>query len=579
MAALKDLESWKTLLNAATIRNHEPILEIAKTLEEGELPRVFYHRQCRSIFTLKRNLDKLAQLDAKDSANCNSTDSRRSSVRQPTANPSRIYQRVCIFCDKDKYTRNSRTREELIQCVDMRADETIRKFAVGKNDLRMLAVVSRELVAAKACYHKSCYRNYTRNIAISGEKKEDSGYTEYSRTELQGYEKLFNYIRTDLLQNPRIVKLSELYTMFTSFVNSQGELEILESTRTHFRRSLEKEFRDAIDFEDLYGNNRIFAIPRNLSRLDLAKQVTEKSNTTSPNTSDVSFAALILREAIQAQDTEASWPPKPSDLTENAVNIPEVVKKFLYTLMTGSTNVSEMESYSPRTHRLMLSLGQDLIFAVSGGRQRPPKHILLPYAVKSLTNNVDLIQILNRCGHGVAYSQLEEINTALCLQKMSATPGNEVPLPENICPFVGTTLAWENIDRLEETLSGGGTSHRVNGIAVQAVHFGPQLPPASVPAMVKSKKRSIDTVDDANLPIYNAGNRRGPPSRRYVEVTSTQILEDAWKKNLLWLLARLHSCENQTIPNWTGFNILVRNKHVAAKDSVGYLPTPQRSGD
>ena len=118
---------------------------------------------------------------------------------------------------------------------------------------------------------------------------------------------------------------------------------------------------------------------------------------------------------------------------------------------------------------------------------------------------------------------------------MAATPGNEVPLPENIRPFVGTTLAWDNIDRREETLSGGGTSHRVNGIAVQAVHFGSQPPPASVPAMVKSKKRSIDTVDDANLPIYNAGNRRGPPSRRYVEVTSTQIMEDAWKKNLLWL--------------------------------------------
>ena len=133
---------------------------------------------------------------------------------------------------------------------------------------------------------------------------------------------------------------------------------------------------------------------------------------------------------------------------------------------------------------------------------------------------------------------------------MAATPGNEVPLPENIRPFVGTTLAWDNIDRLDETLSGGGTFNRVNGIAVQAVQFGPQLPPASVPAMVKSKKRSIDTVDDPNLSIYNAGNRRGTPSRRYVDVTSTQIMEDAWKKNLLWLLARLHSSENQTIPSF-----------------------------
>ena len=206
MATLKDLESWKTLLNATTIRNHEPILEIAKTLEEGELPKVTYRRQCRSVFTLKRNLDKLSQLDAKERTNCNSTDGRRFSIRQPTANPSRIYQRVCIFCEK--YTRNSRTREELIQCLDMRADETISKAAVGKNDHRMLAVVSREFVAAKAFYHKSCYRNYTCNIPVSGDKKNASEYTDYSRAELQGYEKLFNYIRTDLLQNPRIVRLN-----------------------------------------------------------------------------------------------------------------------------------------------------------------------------------------------------------------------------------------------------------------------------------------------------------------------------------------------------------------------------------
>ena len=98
----------------------------------------------------------LFQLDAKERANCNSSDSHRSSIRQPKANPNRIYQRVCIFCEKGKYTRSSRTREELIQCVDMRADETIRKAAVGKNDHRILAVVSRELVAAEASYHKSC---------------------------------------------------------------------------------------------------------------------------------------------------------------------------------------------------------------------------------------------------------------------------------------------------------------------------------------------------------------------------------------------------------------------------------------
>lgn len=39
-------------------------------------------------------------------------------------------------------------------------------------------------------------------------------------------------------------------------------------------------------------------------------------------------------------------------------------------------------------------------------------------------------------------------------------PDNEVPMPKNIQTYVNTTLAWDNIDRLKETLSGAETSNR-----------------------------------------------------------------------------------------------------------------------
>ena len=58
LVSLKDLESWKTLLNAAVIRNYEGILSISKTLNEGEIPRISYHRKCRSIFTFKEGSKK-----------------------------------------------------------------------------------------------------------------------------------------------------------------------------------------------------------------------------------------------------------------------------------------------------------------------------------------------------------------------------------------------------------------------------------------------------------------------------------------------------------------------------------------
>ena len=74
--------------------------------------------------------------------------------------------------------------------MEMHADETIRKGAAGKCDI----TESWLLVVAEAPYHKSCYRNQcTRNIPVTGDKKEDSEYTEYFQAELQGYE----YIRTD----------------------------------------------------------------------------------------------------------------------------------------------------------------------------------------------------------------------------------------------------------------------------------------------------------------------------------------------------------------------------------------------
>jgi len=85
----------------------------------------------------------------------------------------------------------------------------------------------------------------------------------------------------------------------------------------------------------------------------------------------------------------------------------------------------------------MKSFAQDLMLGVSRGKIKPSKQIPLPHAMKSLTDNVELIQMLNRCGHGIAYSQLKEINTALCLKKMTST--SEIPLPDNIQPHVVTT--------------------------------------------------------------------------------------------------------------------------------------------
>ena len=198
------------------------------------------------------------------------------------------------------------------------------------------------------------------------------------------------------------------------------------------------------------------------------------------------------------------------------------------------------------------------MFGVTRGRYKPIKHILLPTAVKSFTGNAELVETLTRLGHSISYSQLEKVDTSLWLQKLAMTPQGEVSLPGNIHPYINTILAFDKIDRLEGTLSGGGTSHRVNGIVIQPLTYGPHMP-KDLTKVEKRKERAI-TLEEDDPPIYNVGQRVGPPKRKVQEVDGESIINEARKKNLLFVLARLRYAANkQKVGNWTGFNILVQN--------------------
>ena len=216
-------------------------------------------------------------------------------------------------------------------------------------------------------------------------------------------------------------------------------------------------------------------------------------------------ATLHLRSTIKHLEKSNNWPFLLSALTD--LQIPEDLTNFIFTLITG-----EMLQKNPTQQSLLHvdSIAQDIVYAVSGGSQVPPKHILLPVAVKSLTGNVELIRILNRLGHGMSYTNVEENETALCLLKISGA-ANEVMLPENILPHLFTTLAWDNINQIEETLKEEGTTHRVNDIIVQPKTFRPEPNKPPCPAVRKDKKRSL-TLDEDPLPVYVPGERTCPPN-------------------------------------------------------------------
>ena len=138
------------------------------------------------------------------------------------------------------------------------------------------AIVSRDFVAAEACHHGTWYREYTRpkpETCTSSTSSFTSQDDEYACTESAAYEKLFDYVRNNVLVTPNLIRLTDLTQTMISYMKDLGIKETKESSKTHLRRKLEAEFGSLLQFEDLLGNNRVFIIPANLSRLQLAKEV------------------------------------------------------------------------------------------------------------------------------------------------------------------------------------------------------------------------------------------------------------------------------------------------------------------
>ena len=209
-----------------------------------------------------------------------------------------------------------------------------------KKDSRILAITSHETVAAQACYHRTCYKGYTRAEASPtgasdgcGESVED-GYVNF---ESEAYQMLFDYIRSDVLANEKIVRLIEITELLVSYLTSLGVEEIKLSTKKHIRRDLQAEFGDVLLFENLLETTSVFIVPANLTPLQVAKYIVtlllEKQDNASQSSrsANIRRAAIDIRETIQRTENKMSWPPRPSDLAESAMNVPKELGSFLQT--------------------------------------------------------------------------------------------------------------------------------------------------------------------------------------------------------------------------------------------------------
>ena len=54
-------ESWQSFFESSIDKKPGPILYISKDIAGEEIPLIFYHRKCHTIFNMKKDLDRISE--------------------------------------------------------------------------------------------------------------------------------------------------------------------------------------------------------------------------------------------------------------------------------------------------------------------------------------------------------------------------------------------------------------------------------------------------------------------------------------------------------------------------------------
>ena len=180
-----------------------------------------------------------------------------------------------------------------------------------------------------------------------------------------------------------------------------------------------------------------------------------------PFKNDEYHLAKAVRAAPLSQGPNMPWLPYSNNIEEENVMVPTVVYNSLTCFLSeGGEGEEKKEKVNAKGHcqRLVLSLAQDLLNYVRNGMQKTSKHVSLPLALKNLTSSKEIITLLNRYGHGISYYQVLDMEMRLA-ENLLEGKEHDVILQKVVSPNAFSIFRWDNTDLLEETLSGGGTTH------------------------------------------------------------------------------------------------------------------------
>lgn len=345
----------------------------------------------------------------------------------------------CKFCNK-QFRKQKRTIHKLTlaSTTDKRSQIYNILVALNKQNLDNFDAFDKSDIY----YHIICFNDHKSRFEkqITPQKSRHDVLKQSIHSVV--FAKLSQNLNETMIEKDEIRPLTDIHNTYKAIF--EEEKLNSNSTETFYRSQylLEKILKSFSSLTKTVFKNRTYVHKSTLTNDKILAKIIEIKDSWSAKVKDVGF---YIRQCVAKMDVKSL--PKRNimlkDILRGECDIPKELSLLVESLLKGPNGKNN--SIKDKKVECICS---SIILAMSNGKVKPAPAIILGMATKSLTGSRKMLEILNRMGHSISYSVVEELETELAY----ASSIRQLTLPEGLIanhPELNTHLAFDNYDRYD----------------------------------------------------------------------------------------------------------------------------------
>ncbi len=538
-----------------------------------------WHKMCYAGFTDKGKIERLRKTQTDVStqgAGCSTSvpggTCERRSLRKGAQ---RVNWSLCIFCQT---TASKKARLISVMTTQMSEQIIQASHLDYKVGLRMAGVI--DLIAAEAKYHLNCLSAFNRSTSKT---KQESANTDLAMI----------WLCQELRQSAdkgHVILLDDVWERYKELAEESSTMiqQSYQSRRGTFKENLQSQLGDIFNFfqplDRCISERKTVLIPTEYQPTSVlqmevdTQESEEKLAFPKYEPQDDIFLSLVhVALKVRGDIMETPGHKGFSVSEEDAIAcIPDSLYMLLRLIVGGQASLDDDSRGNNEEHvqSRVLSLAQDLVYCVSGGKKWTPKHVGLASTLHQATRSKDLVRLFNKAGHCLSYEQVLQVDTSLAESTLkSLDQATGAVIPPNIVANKFIHYTCDNIDILDETLDGKNTFHATQMAAWQRG----QTTDVSLKNLELSTRHTL-IVPNALEKLHPVSIKHGtckptftaPVDESYFS-KSEEDNECARKAKATELAFFMRRQNSEIKSSWTVFNQSLSSEE-PDQTAVGYLP-------